>query len=332
MAVASVAVAVKAVAESVDKHHSIFLEKATDFSAAFSYICKSFINNQEMKKSVFILMAAAAMLVSCKTKTVEEKMAEFTEWNESFMEQYRTRLAALAEDDEAAEAFADSAYNAFLEYNKAALKANLDNAVGVEALKQVYSDIEPAELAKYLDKLSAPLEGKDSSFVAYLKENVNASLATAEGQAFTDFTVQHVTGLDESGEPVYESKSLSDFVGKGKVFLVDFWSPWCPPCKAELPNIKAVWEKYHGDTFDVLSVAVWEESRGMNWQNTVDTAKVYGIQWNQLNNGHQEPATLYGIQGIPHMILFDAEGKIIARGDALRGAKLDPAVAAALGK
>ena len=332
MAVASVAVAVKAVAESVDKHHSIFLEKATDFSAAFSYICSCLIIFNPMKKSVFILMAAAAMLVSCKTKTVEEKMAEFTEWNESFMEQYRTRLAALAEDDEAAEAFADSAYNAFLEYNKAALKANLDNAVGVEALKQVYSDIEPAELAKYLDKLSAPLEGKDSSFVAYLKENVNASLATAEGQAFTDFTVQHVTGLDESGEPVYESKSLSDFVGKGKVFLVDFWSPWCPPCKAELPNIKAVWEKYHGDTFDVLSVAVWEESRGMNWQNTVDTAKVYGIQWNQLNNGHQEPATLYGIQGIPHMILFDAEGKIIARGDALRGAKLDPAVAAALGK
>jgi hypothetical protein len=57
---------------------------------------------------------------------------------------------------------------------------------------------------------------------------------------------------------------------------------------------------------------------------------VYGIQWNQINNGHQEPATLYGIQGIPHMVLFDAEGKIIARGDALRGEKLDPAVAAAL--
>ena len=266
------------------------------------------------------------MLVSCKTKTVEEKMAEFTEWNQTFMDNYRTRLASFSDDEEeTAEAFADSAYNAFLDYNKAALKANLDNAVGVEALKQVYSDIEPAELAKYLNKLSAPLEGKDSAFVAYLKENVNASLATAEGQAFTDFTVQHVTGLDANGEPVYESKSLSDFV-------VDFWSPWCPPCKAELPNIKAVWEKYHGDNFDVLSVAVWEESRGMNWKNTVDTAAVYGIQWNQLNNGHQEPASLYGIQGIPHMILFDAEGKIIARGDALRGEKLDPAVAAALGK
>jgi thiol-disulfide isomerase/thioredoxin len=283
-----------------------------------------------MKKSILILMAAAAMLVACKSKTVEEKMAEFTEWNQTFMDNYRSRMVALSDDREAAEAFADSAYQAYLDYNKAALKKNLDNAVGVEALKEVYSDLEAEELNTYLNKLTAPLEGKDSAFVAYLKENVKASLGTAVGKAFTDFSVEHVTGVDANGEPIYETRHLSDYVGKGKVFLVDFWSPWCPPCKAELPNVKSVWEKYHGDKFDVLSVAVWEESRGMSWRNTIDTAAVYGIQWNQINNGHQEPATLYGIQGIPHMVLFDAEGKIIARGDALRGEKLDPAVAAAL--
>jgi len=287
-----------------------------------------------MKARTLILMAAAAaMVLACKeSKTPEEKLAEFNEWNETFVQNYRTRLTSLKDDPEAAEAFADSAYNAYLEYNKAALQKNLDNVVGVEALKQVYSDLEPEELAKVLDKLTAPVEGRDSAFVASLKENVKASLATVVGKPFTDFSVEHVTGTDKDGNPVYETRSLSDYVGKGKIFLVDFWSPWCPPCKAELPNIKAVWEKYHGDKFDVLSVAVWEESRGMNWKNTVDTAAVYGIQWNQINNGHQEPAALYGIQGIPHMVLFGADGTIIARGDALRGDKLDPAVAAALAK
>ena len=275
-------------------------------------------------------MAAAAMLVACKSKTVEEKIDEFNEWNQTFFDNYRARLVALSDDPEASEAFADSAFKAYMDYNTTILKKNLDNAVGVLALKEVYSNLEPEELDTYLNKLSAPLEGKDSSFVAYLKENVKASLGTAVGKAFTDFSVEHVTGVDAKGEPIYETRHLSDYVGKGKVFLVDFWSPWCPPCKAELPNVKSVWEKYHGDKFDVLSVAVWEESRGMSWRNTIDTAAVYGIQWNQINNGHQEPATLYGIQGIPHMVLFDAEGKIIARGDALRGEKLDPAIAAAL--
>jgi len=285
-----------------------------------------------MKKITFILLAATTMLVACKSKTVEEKMDEFMAWNQNFMDTYHARLETLADDEAAAEAYTDSAYHAFLDYNKAALEANLDNAVGVEALKQVYSEVEAEELAKYLDKLTAPVTGQDSAFVAYLKENVTSSLATVVGKPFTDFTVQHVIGEDKNGEAIYEAHSLSEFVGKGKVVLVDFWSPWCPPCKAELPNVKAVYEKYHGDKFDVLSVAVWEESRGMNWKNTIDTAKVYGITWNQLNNGHKEPAELYGIQGIPHMVLFDAEGKIIARGDALRGSKLDPAVAQALGE
>jgi len=287
-----------------------------------------------MKARTLILMAAAATLVlACKeSKTTEQKLAEFNEWNETFAQNYRARLTSLKDDAEAAKAFADSAYDAYLEYNKLALKKNLDNAVGVEALKEVYSDLEPEELAKVLEKLTAPLEGRDSAFVANLKENVKASLATVVGKPYTDFSVQHVIGTDKEDNPVYETRSLSDYVGKGKVFLVDFWSPWCPPCKAELPNIKSVWEKYHGDDFDVLSVAVWEESRGMNWKNTIDTAAVYGIQWNQINNGHQEPASLYGIQGIPHMVLFGTDGTIIARGDALRGDKLDPAVAAALGK
>ena len=95
-----------------------------------------------MKARTLILMAAAAtMALACKSgKTVEQKMAEFTEWNDNFVEMYRTRLAALQEDSEAAEAFADSAYTAYVEHNKAVLEENLDNAVGVEALTAVSSE------------------------------------------------------------------------------------------------------------------------------------------------------------------------------------------------
>ncbi len=285
-----------------------------------------------MKKTLMIMAAVVlACTVSCKSKSVEEKLAEFTQWNETFMENMREGMKQFEGNREAAAAYRDSLMEVYEDYNIAALKAGLKDTVGVIALRNLSRVMDVEDLAEYIEKLDAPVTGKDSAFVAGMKSTVVALKNTAVGSMFTDFEIDHVMG-EEEGELVIEKRKLSDYVGKGKVVLVDFWSPWCPPCKAELPNIKAVWEKYHGDDFDVLSVAVWEESRGMNWRNTIDTAAVYGVQWNQINNGHQEPAALYGIRGIPHMVLFDAEGKIIARGDDLRGDDLEPAVAAALGK
>ena len=190
--------------------------------------------------------------------------------------------------------------------------------------------MEDDELAEIITPLPEGL--KQDRIISRIAGDLERKQATAVGNPFTDFTVDHVAGVDKDGNPVIEKKSLSDFVGKGKVMLVDFWSPWCPPCKAEIPNIKAVWEKYHGDDFDVLSVAVWEESRKMDWHNTIDTAAFYGVKWQQLNNGHKEPASLYGIEGIPHMILFDKDGIILKRGDDLRGSKTMKAVAEVLGR
>ena len=292
------------------------------------------MKSKVMKTRILIMLSVAALMsLSCAPKkSVEEKLAEFTQWNKSFEEDFRAKMMSLQDNPEAARAYYDSAMVAYLEYNKSALMQNLDNAVGVAALKEVYGDMEDDELIPVLEQLTAPLEEKDSIFVSRLREALEVRAATAVGQPFKDFTVEHVSGVDKAGNPIIVKKSLSDFVGKGKLMLVDFWSPWCPPCKAELPNIKAVWEKYHGDAFDVLSVAVWEESRKMTWRNTIDTAAVYGVTWNQLNNGHQEPASLYGIQGIPHMILFAPDGTILARGESLRGDALDPAIAQALGK
>ena len=66
----------------------------------------------------------------------------------------------------------------------------------------------------------------------------------------------------------------------------------------------------------------------MNWQNSLDTAAVLGMNWNVITNGHQEPADLYGIDGIPHIILFGPDGTIIKRD--LRGQALEDAVAAAV--
>ena len=292
-----------------------------------------------MKKIVLIAAAALVALAGCKQPSSEEVLKGFQADLEAWENEYSESAKQVREDAtldnaqkaEKIEALQDDIISKLTDAGRKLLnKYYADTLVAPAVLDEVGYYMADDELAAIFAKM--PENVKANKFVSRMIASNTARLATAVGSKFTDFTVDHVAGVDKDGNPIYEKKSLSDFVGQGKVMLVDFWSPWCPPCKAELPNIKAVWEKYHGDDFDVLSVAVWEESRKMDWRNTIDTAKVYGVAWNQLNNGHQEPATLYGIDGIPHMILFDKDGTILKRGDDLRGAATEKAVAEALGR
>ena len=293
-----------------------------------------------MKKTFLIAAAVLVALAGCTPKqTSEEVLAGFQASMEELMTGYRTDAAAIDADEALTPEQKDARFEELQESviaKMATLGKDLlrkhasDTLVAPAVLGNIYPYLENDELESVIASLSPAVQQTD--VVAELSKEVSARNATAVGQKFTDFTVDHVSGVDKDGNPIIEKKSLSDFVGKGKVMLVDFWSPWCPPCKAEIPNIKAVWEKYHGDDFDVLSVAVWEESRKMTWRNTIDTAAFYGMKWQQLNNGHREPATLYGIDGIPHMILFDKDGTILKRGDELRGEKTAAAVAEVLGR
>ena len=282
-----------------------------------------------MKRIFLIAAAALVVLAGCKTKSAEEVLSEYRESVDQIEKSYYAAAADLEGD--AADQLLEDTINKLVDGGMKLLgKYPSDPEIAPTVLSSIYSYLDDGKLMEVIEGLGEAV--KQTEIVSHLSENLQTKQATAVGKKFVDFTVDHVAGVDKAGNPIYEKKSLSDFVGKGKVMLVDFWSPWCPPCKAEIPNIKAVWEKYHGADFDVLSVAVWEESRKMDWHNTIDTAKVYDMRWLQLNNGHQEPAALYGIEGIPHMILFDKDGTILKRGDDLRGEKTMKAVAAVLGR
>lgn len=262
-------------------------------------------------KKLFIMMALPlALVVSCKS--VEEKSEAFNKQIEDITSKYLGESTE-AERNGAPESTLDSMYNAawdkVLTLSKSTIRKNRNNSVAVEALKQIYMEFTPEELEEVIGKLGK--ENQEDKFIVAMKTMVAAKKATAEGQPFTDFQVDGV--------------KFSDFIGKGKYMLVDFWASWCGPCKAELPNIASVYEKYAGEDFDVLSVAVWDKP-----EDSVAAAEELGIVWNQIINGQEIPTDAYGIEGIPQIILFGPDGTILKRD--LRGENIEAAVKEALGR
>ena len=181
------------------------------------------------------------------------------------------------------------------------LGKNRDNALGLEAFKNVQFLLDEDELEKTVESLGDSI--KEDPAVKQVAGSLQAKKATKAGQPFVDFTI-----VQDPENPETSTVKLSDYVGKGKYVLVDFWASWCGPCKAEIPNIKAVYDKYAGEDFDVLSVAVWDKPEA-----SVKAAAELGITWNQIINAQQVPTDLYGIDGIPHIMLVGPDGIILNR-------------------
>ena len=169
------------------------------------------------------------------------------------MAAWSEEMQKLADDSTITEAEGDARYaEGLLKF----YQENKDNAIGPWAFCNylMYKDFTEADIDAMLKE--APAEYAQLKRVAKAKDAARQLKVTAEGQKFTDFEVPAADGTVQK---------LSDYVGKGKVTLVDFWASWCGPCRAEIPKLQVLKTKY-GDKFDVLGVAVWD--------NPDDTARL----------------------------------------------------------
>ncbi len=179
--------------------------------------------------------------------------------------------------------------------------ANSNNDVGTMALMYLSNYGDSNALDGYFEKAGETVTSRGP--VQRIIKQRQSLKQTAEGMMFTDFTIE-----DSDGQSV----SFSDYIGKGKYVLVDFWAGWCGPCKREIPHIREIYKQYNGDKFTVLGVAVWEEP-----EDTKKAIEELGVIWPSIINAQSIPTDIYGINGIPHIILFGPDGTIVARG--LRG-------------
>lgn len=138
----------------------------------------------------------------------------------------------------------------------------------------------------------------EEAYKKRMEEVAERRKATDVGTMFKDFAVEY------GGK----TEKLSDYVGKGQYVLVDFWASWCGPCRAVIPNLINVYDKYKGKKFKMLGVTVDDAP-----EDSEDAISVLGIKYPQMLNADDSCARIYGINEIPHIILFGPDGTILAR-------------------
>ena len=242
---------------------------------------------------------------------------------------YQAKMAGFGDDQEARDQYRKENLGALVDDLKEIAHNNPDNLNGLNALQLLYFNgvsepemaQDPEEMLALINGLSDEIKTAPMSSMMYseLVDIYSPLVNTVEGKPFVDFTV-----VQDPENPETSTVKLSDYVGKGKYVLVDFWASWCGPCWREMPNVANAYNTYHGENFDVLSIAVMD-----NVESTIKAAKELGINWNQIINAQQIPQKAYGFNAIPLIILFGPDGTILKRD--LRAEQIDEAVKEALG-
>lgn len=230
--------------------------------------------------------------------------AEYSKALQNHMEK-EARLKLVKEIQAKAEPIEEKISNRKLEI----IKENKDNLIPAAYLGDIVYNLEYPELKELLDSKYA-YTSHPALAAAKQYAEVLAKKAAFIGKKFAD-----IEENDTDGKP----HKLSEYLGKGNYVLIDFWASWCGPCRAEMPNVKAAYEKYKGKGFNIVGLSF--DNKLDSWKKAIESMQIPWIHLSDLKGWQTVAGQTYGITSIPSSFLVDPQGTIIAAD--LRSEKLE---------
>ena len=156
----------------------------------------------------------------------------------------------------------------------------------------------------------AGCKNKEVKPVVATTENVQDSITnTPDVEMIKDFTMTSVAG---------KKVSLKDEVAKHELTIIDFWASWCGPCMHEVPNLVSLYNKYKDTGLGIVGISLDEDED--SWKSAIEENKMSWTQLSDLQGWNNAAARLYGVESIPHILVVNKKGEIIA--EDLRGEDL----------
>jgi thiol-disulfide isomerase/thioredoxin len=141
----------------------------------------------------------------------------------------------------------------------------------------------------------------------------NAAMKKLNGNPSPTFTYENHKG---------GNSSMGDF--KGKYVYIDVWATWCAPCRAEIPFLQKIEEKYHGKNIEFLSISIDTKKDYEKWRKFVTDKNLGGVQLFADNDWNSEFIKAFGINSIPRFLLIDPNGNVLnANADRPSSTELD---------